>query len=259
MRIHNVRLAEEAAERKLLEAEVARAREIQVALLPDTIPEPTGYEIYGGNAPSRGVSGDFFKIAERDEGKECVLFLADVSGKGIGAAVLTATIEALTAGPIEQGYEPDHACSRVSRRLFQRTSPEKYATAFLAVLEPESGKIRFTNAGHNPGLVVRGDGSSEWLESNGPPLGILPEGEYELAELGLEVGDTLVLYTDGITEANNPEDDEYGEERLEAVCVGHREQPLDRLADELNKDLDHFADGVPYADDRTLVIVRRSA
>ncbi len=257
MRIHNVRLTEEAAERRRLETEVALAREIQVALLPDRLPKPPGYQIHGANLPSRGVSGDFFKVAERGDAGECVIFIADVSGKGMAAAMLTATLEALAAGPIEQGHAPDDVYARVSRRLFARTPPEKYATAVMAVLEPANGTISYASAGHNPGLIVRRDGATEWLEATGPPLGILPEGEYENLEAKLEPGDTLVLYTDGITEAENPDEEEYGEQRLEQVCVRNRELPLEGLAAALEIDLQAFANGVPFADDRTFVMVQR--
>jgi sigma-B regulation protein RsbU (phosphoserine phosphatase) len=257
MRISNVRLAEEAVERKKLEHEVALAREIQVAALPDSLPEPEGYDLYGVNLPSRGVSGDFFKVVERGDGAECVFFLADVSGKGIGAAMLTTSVEALAAGPIEGGVSPDQACEQVSRRLFRRTPPEKYATAFMAVLEAASGVVRYTNAGHNSGLIIRDDGSTEWLESTGPPLGILEDGSYELKEAILRARDTLVLYTDGITEAESPDEEEYGEQRLETVCIRNRELPLGGLATALEVDLEAFANGVPYADDRTIVMVRR--
>ncbi len=257
MRIRNVHLAEEAAERRKLEHEVSLAREIQVAALPDHLPDIEGYSLHGGNLPSRGVSGDFYKVVERGDAAECVFFLADVSGKGIGAAMLTTATEALAAGPIEQGVPPSEACAQVSRRLFRRTPPEKYATAFMAVLDRATGKIRYANAGHNSGLVVRQDGNTEWLESTGPPLGILPDGEFDGGECSLGAGDMLVLYTDGITEAENPDEEEFGEERLKKVCVANRELPPLGVATALEVDLEAFANGVPFADDRTVVIVRR--
>jgi sigma-B regulation protein RsbU (phosphoserine phosphatase) len=203
------------------------------------------------------VSGDFFKIAERSNGEECVIFIADVSGKGMAAAVLTASVEALAAGPIEAGRTPDEVCRRVSRRLYERTPPEKYATAAMALLDPATGTVRYSSAGHNPGLLIRQDGSTEWLDSTGPPLGLLPESEFESRELTLEPGDTLVWYTDGITEAENPDEEEYGEERFEAVCVSNRDKRLYELEAALNQDLLAFARGVPFADDRTVVMVRR--
>jgi serine phosphatase RsbU (regulator of sigma subunit) len=257
MRIRNVRLTEEAAERKRLEREVKLAREIQMALLPDTLPEVDGFELHGGNLPSRGVSGDLFKVVSRDDGRECVVFLADVSGKGIAASLLTASLEALVAGPIEQGIAPNDTCELVSRLLYERTPPEKYATGFMAVLDPDSGRLRYAGAGHNPGLLVRADGTTEWLQSTGAPLGILPVGEYTASDVRLGAGDTVILYTDGITEAENPDEEEFGEERLEAACVPNRHLPLDRLAATLEKNLETFASGVPFADDRTVVMIRR--
>ena len=131
MRIRNTRLAAEAAERQRLEQEVNLARHIQVALLPKSIPQPAGYAIHGGNIPSRGVSGDFYKVVERAEGRECAVLLADVSGKGIAASLLTASLEALSAAPIEEGSSPDAVFSGVSRLLFARTPPEKQPQIFL--------------------------------------------------------------------------------------------------------------------------------
>jgi sigma-B regulation protein RsbU (phosphoserine phosphatase) len=203
------------------------------------------------------VSGDLFKVVERIPGRDYAIFLADVSGKGIGAALLTASLEALVAAQIEQRVAPDQACALVSRLLFERTSPEKYATGFLGILDAGSGALCYTSAGHNPGLVVRSDGSTEWLQASGMPLGLMPVGGYTGAVLSLAAGDTVVLYTDGITEANNPEEEEFGERRLEAVCIANRHLPPRELAAALDRELEAFAQGVPYADDRTVVILRR--
>ncbi len=257
MRIRNTRLAAEAAERQRLEQEVSLARHIQVALLPKSIPQPAGYVIHGGNIPSRGVSGDFYKVIERVEGRECAVLLADVSGKGIAASLLTASLEALSAAPIEEGSDPDAVFSGVSRMLFARTPPEKYATAFLAFLDVVSGTIRYVNAGHNPGLVVRSNGETVWLKSTGPPLGLLPVASFSAAEVQLEPGSTFIVYTDGITEAENPEEEEFGGDRLLEVGVRHRDAPLPDLAAAVEREVEDFVCGVPFADDRTLVILRR--
>jgi serine phosphatase RsbU (regulator of sigma subunit) len=257
MRIRNVHLAEEAAERRRLEQEVALAREIQVSLLPDRLPEVQGWDIVAGNIPSRGVSGDFFKVEMRHDNSEIVLMLSDVSGKGIAASLLTASLEALSAGPIHDGVAVEDIFRSVSHLLFERTPPEKYATSFLASVEPESGLLRYCNAGHNPGLLLRADGSTEWLESTGMPLGILPEGVFTGGEKTLGVGDTLVLYTDGITEPENPEEEEYGQDRLAAVCVRDRSKGIAEIMAAIEKDLFEFVRGVPFLDDRTLVLIRR--
>jgi len=257
MRLRNIRLTFEAADRERLEQEVSLARHIQVALLPDALPELDGYLLHAGNIPSRGVSGDFYKVLERREQTECAIMIADVSGKGVAASLLTASLEALSAGPIEQGHEPDEICGPVSRLLFQRTPPEKYATAFLAALEIDSGRLRYCNAGHNPGLLIRRSGETEWLASTGMPLGLLPTATYTTGEVFMEPEDTVVIYTDGITEAENPDEEEYGEERLEAVCARQRREQPQKLASAIEEDLDRFVQGVPFADDRTLVVIRR--
>jgi len=257
LRIRNVRLTDEAAQRRQLEQEVRLARHIQETLLPTSLPAPDGYALKAVNIPSRGVSGDLYKVVERADARECVLLLADVSGKGIAASLLTASLEALSAAPIEDGLAPEVICDRVSRLLYERTPPEKYATAFLAILEHESGVVRYVNAGHNPGIVIRSDGRAEWLRSTGPPLGILPVAAFEAAEVTLGEADTFLVYTDGITEATNPQDEEYGGDRLMAVGQGCCAASLEELAAAIEADVAGHADGVPFADDRTLVLLRR--
>lgn len=257
MRLRNIALAVEAAERRRLQEELALARQIQVALLPAALPEIPGYALHGGNLPSRGVSGDLYEVIERPAG-DVVLFVADVSGKGIAAAFLTAALEALTAGPIEVGQSPDEICSKASRRLFQRTPPAKYATGFLATLEPASGRLSYTNAGHNPGLIVRVSGDVEELGPTGMPIGLMPSAEYGCRTETLAVGDTLVLYTDGITEAEDPDDEEFGAGRLTEVCRAHRALAPDELGSRIEEALSEFVRGEPFADDRTLVVVRRT-
>lgn len=257
LRIRNVALAEEAAERRRLEEELALARRIQVALLPQTLTAVDGYEIRAGNVPSRTVSGDYYQVMQRCDDRECVLMVADVSGKGMAASLLTATLEALAAAPIEDGLPPDEIFDRLSRLLHQRTPPEKYATAFLAVVERETGRLHFANAGHNAGLLIRAAEGVEQLTSTGPPIGLLPVASYETVEMVLEPGDALLLYTDGITEAENRSEEEYGIERLEAVCCGCREMAGAEVLKTIERDVEEFVQGTPYADDRTLVFLRR--
>jgi len=257
LRIRNVALAEEAAERRRLEEELALARRIQVALLPQTLAAVEGYEIRAGNVPSRTVSGDYYQVLQRRDGRECVMMVADVSGKGMAASLLTATLEALAAAPIEDGLPPEEIFDRLSRLLHQRTPPEKYATAFLAVVETETGQMRFANAGHNAGLLIRADGDVEQLSSTGPPIGLLPVASYQAGEVTLERGDALLLYTDGITEAENPDEEEYGIERLESISRQCRDRKGAEVLKAIESDVEEFAQGTPYSDDRTLVFLRR--
>jgi serine phosphatase RsbU (regulator of sigma subunit) len=257
LRIRNATLAEDAAKQRRLEEELALARRIQVALLPERLPEPQGYEVFAGNVPSRGVSGDYYVVVERLDGDECVFMLADVAGKGMAASLLTACLEALSAGPIHDGVPPEEICGRVSQLLYERTPPDKFATALVAILERETGKVRYASAGHNPGLLLRSSGEVLQLGTTGLPLGCLPEAEYGAEETTLEPEDTLVLYTDGIVEATDPDMEEYGLDRLTEVCLEHRGPDLDKLAAAVDTDLEDFARDVPFADDRTLVVVYR--
>jgi len=256
LRIRNVALTQEAVERRRLEEELQLARSIQLGLLPRKLPTPDGWEIYGTSFPSRFVSGDHYQVQERGNG-ELFIMTSDVSGKGMAAALLTASLEALSAVPIEGGAPVEELCQRVSKLLYQRTPPAKYATSFVCTVELANGKLRYTNAGHNPALLVRAGGEIEQLSSTGVPLGMLPDAPFAARELELAGGDLFIVYTDGIVEANDPDDEEYGLERMEEVCREARAQPLAEISTALDRSLEKFVRGVPYADDRTLVMLRR--
>ena len=259
LRIRNLSLAEEGARRRELEKEMALAREIQLTLLPEHLPEIPGYSVFAVNDASRAVSGDFYEFQGRDEGDEQVIVIADVSGKGMAASLLAASFDALLMGPIEVGHPPDLICAKVSRRLFMKTPPERYVTAFIAALDPATGRVSYTNAGHNPGLLVRADGTAQKLEANGVPLGLFPVVEYERVEVVLGPGDLVLLYTDGITEAANPQGGEFGLDRLQAVVQKHAREPLIALAVAIETAVEVFVDGTPFGDDRTVVMLRREA
>jgi serine phosphatase RsbU (regulator of sigma subunit) len=256
LRARNIALAEEAAARRVLEKELALARQIQIALLPAELPRFAGFELLASNIPTRAVSGDLYQVQLRRDGSECVLLLADVSGKGMSASLLTASLEALAVGPIEVGLPPEGICGRLSRRLHARTSPERYATGFVAVLHPD-GRFCYANAGHNPALLLRAAGGDEELAATGLPLGLLPVEDYARQERRLEPGDLVVIYTDGVTEAANPAGEEYGLERLIGLCRGHASEGVASVAEAMQLGLDAFAQGVPFADDRTFLLVRR--
>ena len=259
LRLRNLSLAEEGARRRELEKEMALARQIQLTLLPEQLPEIPGYSLFAANDASRAVSGDFYEFQGRDEGDEQVIVIADVSGKGMAASLLAASFDALLMGPIEVGQPTDQICSKVSRRLFKKSPPERYVTAFIAALDPGSGRMSYTNAGHNPGLLFRADGSVQRLEANGMPLGLFPLVEYERVETTLARGELLLLYTDGITEAANPRGEEFGIDRLQNVVARYTREPLVAVAVAIETAVEVFADGTPFGDDRTMVLLRREA
>ena len=258
LRIRNVKLAEEAAERRRYEQEVALARRIQVALLPTELPAIEGYELYAGNTPSLGVSGDYFQVLLEPDRRECLLLVADVAGKGIGAALITAYLDALCSCTLEAGLGPGESFEEISRRLCRRTPTDRFATSFLGMLDPASGELRYASAGHEPAIVVRTGGEIEWLRRTGLPLGLLPDSSYGTAETKLGAGDLLVLYSDGLCDASNPSQQLFGRDRLAELCRDHRHESPATLAQTIHGVLDTFVDGEPYGDDRTLVLVRRS-
>jgi serine phosphatase RsbU (regulator of sigma subunit) len=262
LRIRNIALVEESAERRRLEEEIKLARAIQVGLLPRELPALPGWSLHGGSVPSRGVSGDYYLATLRRDGAELFGMIVDVSGKGMGAALLTASLEALAASPVQNGMAPGEIAPLVSNLLYRRTPLAKYATAMLVSVDiagGANGRLGFTNAGHNPALLVRADGSVERLGATGPPIGLLAQASFTQQERHLAPGDLLVLYTDGIVEACDPGDEEFGLERLEAFVAARRDAPLETIAEGLDQALEEFVRGVPYADDRTLVILRREA
>jgi serine phosphatase RsbU (regulator of sigma subunit) len=257
LRIRNISLAEESARRKALEREMTIARQIQLALLPESLPEVPGYSLFATNDASRAVSGDIYEVQAREDSGELVIVIADVSGKGMSASLVAASLDALLMGPIEVGHPTDAICARVSRRLNARTPPERYATAIIASLDPKTGLLSYTNAGHNAGILMRADGTSERLEGNGLPLGLFPVAEYEREEVTLGPGDMVVLYTDGITEAADAAGEEFGIERLVKVVGKCAREPLVAVAVAIETAVEVFAEERRFADDRTLVILRR--
>lgn len=260
MKIRNQQLAAEAAQTRVLEEEIAKARLIQErALTVRELPSPEGYVFFGRNLPSAQVSGDFYQVILRADDSECVLFLADVSGHGIDASLLTMSMEALAAGPIELGQPPDELCTRLSRLLFKRTPAAKYATAIVVVLHCDSGRLQFTNAGHNVGLLIDADGEVEKLSSTGLPIGLLPDATYTLGEVALAPGSTLLLYTDGITEAADSDGEEYGLQRLQDCLSRCRTLAPEEIAKAIEKDLDQFVGETPFEDDRTMLILQRDS
>jgi serine phosphatase RsbU (regulator of sigma subunit) len=260
LELRRIMFVEEAEQTRLLEHELTRARSIQLNILRTLngeLPNFGGYSFLSHNIPSRGVSGDFYTLTVRAGGDECVLIMGDVSGKGFAAALVTASVEALSAVMIEAGYPPHEICTKLSHQLFERTLPSGFVTAIVAALDRKSGRLVYTNAGQNAALLARPDGSLEELRSVGLPLALMRGGAYESREVLLEAGATLLLYTDGITEAANRENEEYGLDRLRACFVRHHQASLLDIVHGIEADLDHFVHDVPYADDRTVLLVRR--
>ncbi len=196
-----------------LEAEMSAARNIQQRILPAATPHLDGFTVAAANFPSRGVSGDTYDFLSLKDGS-CGLLIADVCGKGLPAAMLASTLQASIRALALVCDDPGVLLAAANRALFASSDPERFATLFLAVLAPHGNSLRYASAGHNPPLLRHADGSQQWLQPAGTPLGMLPEMEYPVTEVDLMPGDLLVAYTDGITEAVNAHDEEWTEQGL---------------------------------------------
>jgi sigma-B regulation protein RsbU (phosphoserine phosphatase) len=255
-KIQNARLMADAAEKKQMDREFALAREIQQRLLPDSPPEIPGYELYGSNVASRQVSGDYFDFRPHPNGR-IYAAIADVCGKGVGPALLMASLQASFHAWADEGVPVPEMTGRLSEAISRRTGPDRFITFFLTLLDPKTGEIEYTNAGHNPGLWLKKDGTIDELASHGLPLALFPGRPYTSSKLTLSENEVLCLYTDGVTEANDPKGNEFGMGRLREVLasqLGHEPADLDVA---LGRALDAHAAGEPFADDRTLLMIRR--
>jgi len=257
-KIENVRLLEESLEMRRLEEDMRMAAEIQRGLLPDEAPNVPGYGLVGMNQPCRTVGGDYYDFAI-DEGR-LLLALGDVSGKGTGAALLMTVLRAAVRG---HWTDPliSEAVSRINRTVCQNVPTNKYVTFFMAVLDPPTGQITFVNAGHNPPLLVRADGTVEKLQAGGMVLGFFEDVPYVDGQTQLRPGDTLLVFSDGVTETWNAEndDEEFGEEGLMRVAVEGRGLDAAGLRDQILRELERFAAGAKATDDRTLIVLKRNA
>lgn len=253
-KIQNAELAREAADKKRMERDFNLARQIQEKLLPEAPPAVPGLDLYGSNKPSKEVSGDYFDFRRGPDGKLYAV-VADVCGKGVGPALLMAWLEATFSAWSEQAMPLPEMVTRLSQNLAVRTMPGRFITAFFLLADPEKGTLQYVNAGHNSGILLRGNGQVEELGAHGRPLSLFPE-PYSSTTLQLAPGDLLVLYTDGITEAANPEDEEFGLTRLKEWLAAARDHPLREIDKRLSLDLENFRKSSDFADDRTLLLLR---
>ncbi len=257
IRIEHARLMEQEQARKLLARELERAAEIQRSLLPSNAPEIPNFELAGYNAPCRTVGGDYYDFLPYADGR-MVLLIGDVSGKGMGAALLMSSLQARAHVLFESPEPFADQVNRLNRSIAANCPGNCFITLFAAVLHPPSGELFYCNAGHNPPLLLRATGEVEPLEATGVPLGIMREVHYEQRACRLKEGDVLVLFSDGVTEASAPGgDQEFGEQRLIATVRQNQEHPASDLIDAVNTELLSFTQGAPAADDITLVILRR--
>jgi phosphoserine phosphatase RsbU/P len=258
IRVENARLVEARLERERLERELALASEIQQRFQPTAPPQIAGYELQGISFPCYEIGGDYYDFIEREDGR-LVIALGDVSGKGTAAALLMSSLHAAIHAQSASHDSLSATISAVNRYLADNIPANRFVTLFYAELEPDSGSLSFLNAGHNPPLIVHAAGTVEQLASGGLPLGIKPDAEYREGRTQLQLGDVLVVYSDGVTEAVSPSGEEFGPTRLYEVVSRNVEASAAGIRDRIESSLTKFSQGTSAADDITLVIVKRQA
>jgi phosphoserine phosphatase RsbU/P len=254
--LDNARLVVRERERQRMEQEIDIARGIQQALLPRDFRDYPHLAVAGCNFPCLSVGGDYFDVFPLDN-KRTAFLIADVSGKGLGAALLTTMLQGALSG-MTLGTDPSRVLNHVNRFLCDHSEVGRYATMFFGVLD-EEGNLDFINAGHPSPFLIRQGVAQEPFSEGSFPVGLVPEAEYTALKIKLEPGDTLVLFSDGVTEAMDPDEQMFGVPRLREVLTGRMECPLDQLEKCILEAVENFARGASQTDDLTLLIVRYRA
>ena len=264
-RLLNYELMNERQEKQVIEAELRRASSIQKGLLVTDPPEHPGYEIMAFQEQSRSVGGDLYDLCTLPDGR--LLFcVADVSGKGMGAALLMSNILASFRILYEfEDFDLCRAVSRVSLQMNKYSQMGDFATLFIGIADSNSGRITYVNAGHNPPVVVRSDGRIEHLDATGFMIGAFDFGDWTEGKLDLADEDLLYIFTDGVTEAqqfeSNDDDegavDQYGEERLERLLKESRRLNPGEIVDCIMKDISDFVGDAPQSDDITMLVLKK--
>jgi phosphoserine phosphatase RsbU/P len=243
---------------------LALAASIQQNLFPARLPKMAALELAARNRPARICGGDYYD-ALRISGQTHLICVADVSGKGLPASLLMSNMQATMRALLGRIPTLTELATLTNSLLYATTPDNKYVTAILVELDPETGKGRYVNAGHQDCLLMRAGGEVEWIKSTGTPLGMMAPDIIELmapySEQGFELhpGDLLALFSDGVTEAHDKDDNEFGEERLAEFIRPIRNEPAETLVDKIFYELDRFAGSAPQYDDITLFIIKREA
>jgi sigma-B regulation protein RsbU (phosphoserine phosphatase) len=252
----------EVRKKEKLDAELEIARHVQLRLFPKSVPKLKTLEMAGICIPGRVVSGDYYDYVRLDD-RSTAIALGDVSGKGVSAALLMASIQSALHAQLKFSGASSHPVlstatlmALISQQLYENTPPEKYATFFCSVYDDETGRLTYTNAGHLKPILVR-DGHASALEGDGMVVGLLPDVKYEQQEVLLRTGDLLAVFSDGIPEAENAAEQEFGEVRLAELLVTANGQPLDNIIAMVTGAVEKWIHDPEGRDDLTLLLLRK--
>lgn len=255
--IENARLYEEEKALASIQEQVKLAYQIQLDLLPKSSPDISRYDIAAKSIPAQMVGGDYFDFIPIKEGTWAIC-LGDVSGKGLPASLMMANLQATLRGQTIIDAPASKSVLRSNKLIYRSTDPERFATLFYGVLDTEKDELTFCNAGHEIPFVLTGDGEMPRLEVGGMALGVMEEFPYEEGAVMLKAGDVLVIYSDGIPDANNDADKPFGEDQLISLAQQHKGEPAAVIMDRIIEAVQKHEGDTPQLDDLTLVVLKRT-
>jgi sigma-B regulation protein RsbU (phosphoserine phosphatase) len=253
--IEKVMLHEQLIEKKRLEGQLEVARQVQLELLPPRDPELPGFDISAYNYPTEEVSGDYYDWV-RIYDDQIGLVIADVAGKGVPAALLMAFLRASLRAATHIGYATHISMAKVNYLLWESIERNQYVTAFYGILDAANGTLSYSNAGHNPPILLKANGESSLIRSGEQPLGMFRDTRFHEYYLSFEPGDVLVMYTDGVTEAQNPAGEEFGRDRLLEAAKSAYELPAREMIASIEMAVLAWTAGAGANDDVTFFIIK---
>lgn len=259
--IENARLYQVAVEKGRLEKELDMARRVQMSLLPRQAPSLDGWDFITRWKPARQVGGDYYDFFQTDDG-QLGMVIADVTDKGMPAALFMAFTRSIVRANLDHALSPAMGMTRANRLICQESDGGLFVSLFYGMLDLKTGILTYVNAGHNPPVLVshrpEADVSPvQWLGSNGMPLGVEEDSEYTQGSIHLNSGDFILLYTDGVTEAIDARETQFGPQRLQEVLLEYKDKSADEIASGLEQRIDEFTANAPPGDDITIVLARR--
>jgi sigma-B regulation protein RsbU (phosphoserine phosphatase) len=257
VKIENAKLFEDAIEKEKMEKELALAAQIQQDFLPKENPSIENFEVAGSNVPCYQVGGDYYDFISVDPSRLGIV-VADVSGKGISASLLMASLRAALHSEVHPQYKLEEMSAKLNDFVHRSSASNRFITFVYCELNGKSGELRYINAGHNPPFVLDQSGKVHRMESCGFCLGMFPAETYKAEKVTLKnVGDIAILFTDGLTEGRNKENEEFGEEKLTELIRKHSKLPAQKLLEKIYGELESFTSGTDQMDDMTLVVLKR--
>jgi sigma-B regulation protein RsbU (phosphoserine phosphatase) len=259
IKIEHERLLEERLEKRRMEEELKVASEIQMRLQPVAPPQIEGWDMTGVSFPCREIGGDYYDFIQSKRDNRIVIAVGDVSGKGTGAALLMSSLHAAVRAQSQARVALCEVMSEINQYIYENSPSNKFLTLFYGSLDPQTGRLTYSNAGHNTPLLMRQSGEIVRLDKGGLPIGMMPGMSFMEDSVAFEAGDVLVIYSDGITESVNEGDDEFGEARLIEVIRNNLNRSASGIRDRIDEALSRFVGAAPPVDDMTLMIIKRTA